>query len=74
MAPISSVTEVDVVVAARPTPTDTRVPRAEDVVPVPREMLPTEVDARADAVEALGGGTHEPPLEPGAGDLGARWA
>jgi hypothetical protein len=37
-------------------------------------MLPTEVDARADAVEALGGGTHEPPLEPGAGDLGARWA
>ena len=50
------------------------VPRAEDVVPVPPEMLPTEVDARADAVEALGGGTHEPPLEPGAGDLGARWA
>ena len=27
-----------------------------------------------DAVEALGGGTHEPPLAPGAGDLGARWA
>lgn len=50
------------------------VPRAEDVVPVPPEMLPTEVDARADAVEALGGGTHEPPLAPGAGDLGARWA
>ena len=45
-----------------------------DEVPVPREMLPTEVDARADAVEALGGGTHEPPLAPGAGDLGARWA
>jgi hypothetical protein len=44
------------------------------VVPVPPEMLPTEVDARADAVEALGGGTHEPPLAPGAGDLGARWA
>lgn len=50
------------------------IPRAEDVVPVPPEMMPTEVDARADAVEALGGGTHEPPLEPGAGDLGARWA
>jgi len=47
---------------------------AADEVPVPREMLPTEVDARADAVEALGGGTHEPPLAPGAGDLGARWA
>lgn len=48
--------------------------RAEDVVPVPPEMLPTELDARADAVEAMGGGTHEPPLAPGAGDLGARWA
>jgi uncharacterized protein DUF3618 len=47
---------------------------AADEVPVPREMMPTEVDARADAVEALGGGTHEPPLAPGAGDLGARWA
>jgi Protein of unknown function (DUF3618) len=47
---------------------------AADEVPVPREMLPTELDARADAVEALGGGTHEPPLAPGAGDLGARWA
>lgn len=47
---------------------------AADEVPVPSEMLPTEVDARADAVEALGGGTHEPPLAPGAGDLGARWA
>jgi hypothetical protein len=43
-------------------------------VPVPNEMMPSEVDARADAVEALGGGTHEPPLAPGAGDLGARWA
>lgn len=49
-------------------------PLASDVVPVPSEMLPSEVDARADAVEALGGGTHEPPLAPGAGDLGARWA
>lgn len=49
-------------------------PNEADEVPVPREMLPTEVDARADAVEALGGGTHEPPLAPGAGDLGARWA
>ena len=47
---------------------------AADEVPVPREMMPTELDARADAVEALGGGTHEPPLAPGAGDLGARWA
>ena len=43
-------------------------------VPVPPEMLPSEVDARADAVEALGGGSKEPPLVPGAGDLGARWA
>lgn len=47
---------------------------ASDQVPVPNEMMPSEVDARADAVEALGGGTHEPPLAPGAGDLGARWA
>lgn len=45
-----------------------------DAIPVPNEMVPAEVDARADAVEALGGGTHEPPLAPGAGDLGARWA
>jgi len=50
------------------------VPNEADQVPVPREMMPTEVDARADAVEALGGGTHEAPLAPGAGDLGARWA
>jgi hypothetical protein len=62
-------------VVATPVATDMApVPRAEDVVPVPPEMLPTELDARADAVEALGGGTHEPPLAPGAGDLGARWA
>jgi hypothetical protein len=45
-----------------------------DQVPVPNEMLPTELGARADAVEALGGGTNEPPLAPGAGELGARWA
>ena len=45
-----------------------------DAIPVPNEMVPAEVGARADAVEALGGGTHEPPLAPGAGDLGARWA
>lgn len=45
-----------------------------DAVPVPNEMMPSELDARADAVEALGGGTHEPPLAPGAGDLGARWS
>lgn len=69
--PVSTVTAVELVVEARP---QRPVPRAEDVVPVPAEMLPTEVDARADAVEALGGGTHEPPLAPGAGDLGARWA
>ena len=70
-----SVTTVEVVaVPVRPVSTPAPAPRPEDVVPVPPEMLPTEVDARADAVEALGGGTHEPPLEPGAGDLGARWA
>lgn len=69
--PTSTVTAVELVAEA---PAEPPVPRAEDVVPVPAEMLPTEVDARADAVEALGGGTHEPPLEPGAGDLGARWA
>jgi hypothetical protein len=74
MAPVSTVTEVDVVVAVPRAPANPLVPRAEDVVPVPKEMLPTELDARADAVEAMGGGTHEPPLEPGAGDLGARWA
>jgi hypothetical protein len=71
----SSLTVVEIVAEPRPAAVATApVPRAEDVVPVPPEMLPTEVDARADAVEALGGGTHEPPLAPGAGDLGARWA
>jgi hypothetical protein len=70
-----SVTVVEVVAETRePIAATPPVPRAEDVVPVPPQMLPTEVDARADAVEALGGGTHEPPLAPGAGDLGARWA
>jgi hypothetical protein len=74
--PTPSVTIIEVVAETRepPTMTEPPAPRAEDVVPVPPEMLPTEVDARADAVEALGGGTHEPPLAPGAGDLGARWA
>jgi hypothetical protein len=48
--------------------------RAADAVPVPNEMAPAELGLRADAVEAVGGGTHEPPLEPGAGDLGARWS
>jgi hypothetical protein len=33
-------------------------PNEADQVPVPREMLPAEIDARAEAVEALGGGTH----------------
>jgi len=47
---------------------------AQAAVPVPEEMTAAEVGLRADAVEALGGGTHEPPLEPGAGELGARWA
>ena len=48
--------------------------RAVDAVPVPNEIAPAELGLRADAVEALGGGTHEPPLEPGAGELGARWS
>ena len=47
---------------------------AADAVPVPNEMPPAELGLRAAAVEALGGGTHEPPLEPGAGELGARWS
>ena len=46
----------------------------DDAVPVPNEIAPAELGLRADAVEALGGGTHEPPLEPGAGELGARWS
>jgi len=41
---------------------------------VPNEIAPAELGLRADAVEAVGGGTHEPPLEPGAGELGARWS
>ena len=48
--------------------------RAVDAVPVPDEIAPAELGLRADAVEAIGGGTHEPPLEPGAGELGARWS
>jgi len=48
--------------------------RAADAVPVPNEIAPAELGLRADAVEAVGGGTHEPPLEPGAGELGARWS
>jgi hypothetical protein len=48
--------------------------RAADAVPVPEEIAPAELGLRADAVEAVGGGTHEPPLEPGAGELGARWS
>ncbi len=48
--------------------------RAADAVPVPNEMAPAELGLRAEAVEAVGGGTHEPPLEPGAGELGARWS
>ena len=48
--------------------------RAVDAVPVPNEIAPAELGLRANAVEAIGGGTHEPPLEPGAGELGARWS
>lgn len=48
--------------------------RAVDAVPVPNEIAPAELGLRADAIEAVGGGTHEPPLEPGAGELGARWS
>jgi hypothetical protein len=43
-------------------------------VPVPPEMLPSELGARAEAVEASGDAPDEPPLAPGAGNLGARWA
>jgi hypothetical protein len=69
--PVAPLVATTVVIAARQPVT------ANDEsgqVPVPNEMMPSELDARADAVEALGGGTHEPPLAPGAGDLGARWA
>ena len=62
------------IMPAATSPNDASAAAAADEVPVPREMLPTELDARADAVEAMGGGTNEPPLAPGAGDLGARWA
>jgi len=48
--------------------------KAVDAIPVPNEIAPAELGLRADAVEAVGGGTHEPPLEPGAGELGARWS
>jgi hypothetical protein len=69
VAPVVAVTAA--VIAARE---QAAASDASDQVPVPNAMMPSEVDARADAVEALGGGTHEPPLAPGAGDLGARWA
>ncbi|HEV8233388.1 MAG TPA: hypothetical protein VGP84_02280 [Gemmatimonadaceae bacterium] len=48
--------------------------KAVNAVPVPNEIAPAELGLRAAAVEAVGGGTHEPPLEPGAGELGARWS
>jgi hypothetical protein len=51
----------------------TPAPSPADAVPLPNEIAPAELGARADAVEAMGGGTNEPPLEPGAGELGARW-
>ena len=70
--PITPVREA--VVAVREEIATARGDAAAAQVPVPNEMLPTEVGLRADAVEALGGGTHEPPLEPGAGELGARWS
>jgi hypothetical protein len=74
-------------IAARPAPKSVVVPvalaalgeqaltaKAVDAVPVPNEIAPAELGLRAAAVEAVGGGTHEPPLEPGAGELGARWS
>ncbi|HEY2854351.1 MAG TPA: hypothetical protein VGJ18_15960 [Gemmatimonadaceae bacterium] len=64
----------EAVVAVREEIATARGDAAAAQVPVPNEMLPTEIGLRADAVEALGGGTHEPPLEPGAGELGARWS
>jgi hypothetical protein len=66
--PIAAFVVVEDVVAS------STIESAADTVPVPNEMPPSELDVRADAVEAMGGGTHEPPLEPGAGDLGARWS
>jgi hypothetical protein len=73
--------------AARPAPKSAVVPaalaalgeqalttKAVNDVPVPNEIAPAELGLRAAAVEAVGGGTHEPPLEPGAGELGARWS
>jgi hypothetical protein len=71
--PVIAKTVAVVAVAESIAPTAAATSQA-DAIPVPNEMVPAEVDARADAVEALGGGTHEPPLAPGAGDLGARWA
>jgi hypothetical protein len=62
------------IIAVRADMASERAAAEADKVPVPNEMMPTEVGLRADAVEALGGGTHEPPLEPGAGELGARWS
>ena len=70
-APIPSRPEI---IAARADTAMERAAAEAEKVPVPNEMMPTEVGLRADAVEALGGGTHEPPLEPGAGELGARWS
>jgi hypothetical protein len=65
-------TTAAVVAVAETAPNDAAAAAHE--VPVPREMAPPEIDARADAVEAMGGGTNEPPLAPGAGQRGARWA
>jgi len=62
------------IIAVRAEIASERAAAEAEKVPVPNEMMPTEVGLRADAVEALGGGTHEPPLEPGAGELGARWS
>ena len=62
------------IIAVRAEVASERAAAEAEQVPVPNEMMPTEVGLRADAVEALGGGTHEPPLEPGAGQLGARWS
>ena len=59
---------------ARPSPEAVAAEVAPVTVPVPDEIAPAELGLRADAVEAVGGGTHEPPLEEGAGELGARWS
>ena len=73
VAPVPPASRPEIIAVRAEIATERAAAEAEKV-PVPNEMMPTEVGLRADAVEALGGGTHEPPLEPGAGELGARWS